>query len=40
MRKVTKLSYLGACFRSGQPIKGVEFAPKAVRESGIFEGLK
>lgn len=39
-RAVTRLSYLGACFKSGQPIGGVEFGPKAVRESGIFKSLQ
>ena len=38
-RSVTKLSYLGACFVSGQPIGGVELGPKAVRQSGIFNSL-
>ena len=39
MRKISKLSYLGACFTSGQPISGVELGPMAIRNSGIFQSL-
>lgn len=34
------LSFLGACFHSGQPIKGVEYAPAAIRSAGLFPALK
>ena len=34
-----KLSFLGACLHSGQPIKGVELAPQAIRNSGLFSSL-
>lgn len=40
MRNITKLSYLGACFTSGQPIQGVELGPRAIRNSGIFNSLQ
>lgn len=40
MRNISKLSFLGACFTSGQPIQGVELGPRAIRNSGIFKSLQ
>lgn len=39
-RTISKLGFLGACFSGGQPIKGVELGPKAIRESGVFKALE
>lgn len=37
--KYSKLAFLGACLHSGQPIKGVELAPSAIRHSGLLQAL-
>lgn len=39
MRSINKLSFLGACFTSGQPIKGVQMGPSAIRNSGAFRAF-